>query len=350
MEKDELLAHFCENYVDSKSEEKIVELENYYLKNQEQLALGILEAFQKICLKAKTMQAAGAKEKIAYISFSLRRINILNHRYFYVVEAFDEYWFDDPARCAIDYDVSWAFKFLDEFEADLAASSKIYLNKITVFDLERFKLQELPKYHEVLTQLAKYSFKDLGKLPEFQELEKELVIEVRVDEYQEFSEVVYKEDHRIKDSREIKRWLELKEESYRYEILKNLDLSEGDYAALKLNYGDLSGSNLTKSDLSEGMFVGTKFQGCEADEADFHGADLREADFRNASLIRANFVGANLCDACFDGANLFEADLREARLGGVTFEGVALDQIITRNDQIESGADEDELDDGDDKA
>ncbi len=359
MEKSEALAEFYQQQVVLKSQEKLEQLKNYCQTKHGELAKEMREAFRKLCLKTKTMQEKEGKGAIASFEYLLRRVDLVNRRYVYQVEALDKRWLDDPVRCRVEYDVSWAFKFLEEFETELLAETKAYLNQITPLDIEAWKLKEITKYHEVICELAEVALVNLGELPEFQAVNKELLVEVIIAEYKMPMRILYKEDHRIKDSRQIKRWLELKEESYRHEILKNLDLSEGDYAEIRLNRGDLSGSSLVQSDLSQGMFVKTKFQGCEADEADFHEADLREADFRNASLVRANFRGAYLKDACFDGANLMGANLSGAYLGGATFVGAIMNEVIFEEeeeadfeiepDEIEESWDEAESEDGDDQ-
>lgn len=72
---------------------------------------------------------------------------------------------------------------------------------------------------------------------------------------------------------------------------------------------DLSGLELTKTDLSGAIFYQTKLT-----RTNFQGSDLSNADFGQASLNRANLRDTNLGRAYFSNADLEGADLRGADL------------------------------------
>lgn len=74
------------------------------------------------------------------------------------------------------------------------------------------------------------------KIEEYKQIEKADVFEVRAGSYKGASELMYKEDRRIKNSSEIKVQLESKEEIYDYKILKDLDLANGDYEGIGVRY------------------------------------------------------------------------------------------------------------------
>ena len=117
-------------------------------------------------------------------------------------------------------------------------------------------------------------------------------------------------------------------------LLKGANLSETDLSDLDLSSLDLSGAdffrgqltrtNLKKSDLSEAELAHSDLQsaalykanlsGAILHEADLSGADLSSTDCRNADLRGVNFRNANLSGADLRGADLTRADLTSADL------------------------------------
>jgi len=315
MNRKEALEHFKEHYLEAKSTEKMEQVTSYYEIHKEELKNNFIDAFRKICIKIKEMQNKGVKGNIGYITYSFKRLDIAERKYVYIIEAFNEEWFYDEVECMEEYDVSWAFGFLDEFEQELQEKSKLYIDKITKADMEKFRLEEIGIYHDEIVKLSRYAMPEAAKLEDYRDILKHEVIEVRVGEYKGISEVVYKEDTRVKDSDQVKEWLEEKKEGeYDYEILKDLNLSEGDYEGISLKYGDLSGSNLSKCILKKCSFIGTKFENTNLANADLSQSSLYDGEFKNACMIntilhRAKGGNVNFQNTNMENVNMSEADM-----------------------------------------
>ncbi|OPZ94413.1 MAG: hypothetical protein BWY74_00587 [Firmicutes bacterium ADurb.Bin419] len=191
MKREEALEHFIENYVKAESSAKMQKLKSYYENNKNTLKDDFIESFRRICVKIKDLQERGKKGKIGYITYSLLRTNIMEGKLVYLIEGFNRLWFFDREECQEEYDVSWAYKFLDEFEAELVEKSKFYLNKITKPDIERFKLKETALYNNLIVEFAKEAMHGASELEELSGILKEEIFEVRVGEYKGASEVVY---------------------------------------------------------------------------------------------------------------------------------------------------------------
>jgi uncharacterized protein YjbI with pentapeptide repeats len=237
-----------------------------------------------------------------------------------------------------------------------------YLNRIEKADLEQLKLREATKYQYYVIALARYALKQASSLKELHEIAKENLFEIRVGEYFDFSEVVYKEDLRPKDPREIKMWLEKKEpRQYSYEVFRGLDLSNGDYEGVDLRYADLNGADISRSSLRRTILTGAKLTGATLEETDFSLADIFAADFKDCQLRGArfhevnggnglkettaglllgfdgvDFRGTNLEGADFEGADLSGADFTGANLAGVNFEEAELRGAIFSKDVKDS--------------
>lgn len=339
MRREEALEHFIENYVKVKSVEKQKKLDDYYEKNKDELSLNFIESFKQLCLKIKEIQAISRKGKIAYIVCSMLRTNIIFGVNKYLLEAFNKLMYFEKNECKVEYDVDWAFRFLDEFEEELLQNSKLYINKITKADIERLKLKEAVLYNERIERLVRYAMPKVAMTQEFKDIQKEDILEVSVGEYRSLRKLVYKESIRSKDSKEIKYWLEQKYEfEYTYEVLRELELSDGDYGGIDISYGDFGKSNISRSNMKKNILIGTKF--CEslleevdftesvATEAVFDSADLKRASFKGAKVEGASFKNANLEGVCFEGTDLSYSDMTGANMVNANFKGALLKGTI----------------------
>jgi hypothetical protein len=236
----------------------------------------------------------------------------------------------------------------------------LYLHQIDRTKPERYLLQEAEKYHQYVIRLARYAVDQVAQLPEFQAIDKEAEFAVRVGEYMDISEIVYRESRQIKDLAAMKPRLEAIDEGLTsiYGVLTGLNLTRGDYWGIGLGYADLSGSDLSHSQMQYSTLTGAKFKQGSLAEANLHGAWLYEADFGQCNLRGANltnvkgeaglthaeewytpgfravnFHGANLEDVDFKDAKLRGAVFVDANLKNVNFEGADLEKtVFTRED------------------
>jgi hypothetical protein len=354
MKRAEAWEHFVTNYARSTAGKKIMELEHYFTQHRDELITEFLESFREICLKIKAMQVAEAKGKIAWITYSMLRTAIVDRRPVYLVEACDQQWFLDPVECRTRYQAGWAFQFLDQLGTELAEQLKsLYLHQIDRTKPERYLLQEAEKYHQYVIRLARYAMPRAVQLPEFQAIAKEAEFAVRVGEYMDSSEVVYRESRRIKDLAAAEPRLEVIEEGLAsiYGALTGLNLTQGDYWGIGLEYADLSGSDLSHSQMQYSTLTGAKFNRCslvgiDLDEALIYEADFGECDLQGANLT--NVVGAaGLIDAeewyvpgflpvNFSGANLEDANFKDAKLRGAIFSGANLKNVNFEGANLEN--------------
>jgi hypothetical protein len=230
----------------------------------------------------------------------------------------------------------------------------LFLHQIDRTKPERYLLQEADKYHQYVIRLARYAVDRVAQLPEFQAIEKEAEFAIRVGEYLDSSKIVYKTRCRIKEPVAIKAWLEENDRfAYACEILTNLNLAQGNYWGINLQYADLRESNLSQSKIQYSTLNGAKFNRgslAESDlseariyETDFGKCDLQGTDFTEAvgaagikdgegwyypGFQPVNFRGANLEDANFKDAKLRGAIFCGANLRNVNFEGADLEEAV----------------------
>ena len=91
---------------------------------------------------------------------------------------------------------------------------------------------------------------------------------------------------------------------------------------------NLSGAELTGTDLRGAILYGAELTGADLSGAILYGADLYRADLSGADLYRANLTGADLSGADLHGANLTGANLSEANLTGANLSEAFLSEAI----------------------
>lgn len=82
-----------------------------------------------------------------------------------------------------------------------------------------------------------------------------------------------------------------------------------------LDNQDLSGADLTDSELRSAWILGAKFDG-----GDLRRASFAAANGANATFVKADLRGAMLRSAGFEGADFTDANLCDAKIGGATFK------------------------------
>lgn len=111
------------------------------------------------------------------------------------------------------------------------------MGAITQADIEQIKLKEATHFHQYVISLARYALPDIIRCPEYLALDRDVAVEIRIGEFLDVNEVVYSEDFSSKDIEEIKDWLAQKlEDEYAYEVFSNLNLSDGNYEDLDIQY------------------------------------------------------------------------------------------------------------------
>ncbi|MUG47386.1 pentapeptide repeat-containing protein [Paenibacillus woosongensis] len=374
MRNESALAHFRDEVIRPQRQIMLEQLEQTYQGWRPELIREFIASFRAWCRQLLELQAAGKKGRIGYLTYSMLRTAMQSGKMTYLGEAQDENWFMDPQPVRCGYEAKWAYLPLEKWKEAVMSRRREYAGQISEMDVEREMRHEAAYVHGYVVALIRQAMPEAVRLEEFLQLDKEAVVEIRVGEYLDHSEVVYKLDERNLDSAEVKEWLEAgKEAEYAYEVYRKLDLADGDYSALDFRYARFEDTRLKDSQLAECMLVGTRFERCMLAGANFSGsflheasfeycglqgadfrfvegmsgtagteewdipgfigvnfagADLSEADFTSANLRGARFIGANLTGASFIGANVQGADFTNAVLTDADFTGANLDGAL----------------------
>lgn len=373
MDKQEALLDFEKNAVQQLREQMLAELEKEYQLRGEAHAAAWRNSFERICLAAADEnRRTGRADSVAYITYSLLRTELAAGRPLYLVEVAGKEWFMQPALYEDSCKADWAFRYLEEYEQSLLEASGPYTGQIGRSEISLYRQRDAIYPHAYVKAVARLAMQDAALSPALQELPLAAELEVRVGEYRDFSEVVFKRDVRTKEISIVRADLEHSgsRAAYAYEVLAGLDLNGGSFGGADLRYADLTNTDLTGSVLAEAILMGVRFAGCRMRqanlsgsliaEADFRGADLegadfssavgmrghygsstvwkrpgyRAADFRGANLKGANFRGALLSGALFTGANVEDADFTGAVLHEAVFDVEAAELLNLKEIQF----------------
>jgi uncharacterized protein YjbI with pentapeptide repeats len=129
------------------------------------------------------------------------------------------------------------------------------------------------------------------------------------------------------------------------ESLREVDLTEADPLYVDFEGVDLTGADLSRTEVPAGVTGKTwpygfaesyraprwraRFSGATLDRAKLDRIVGWKGDFRDARLCGASLTEADLTDADFRGADLTGADLSGARIKGADFAGATWDETTT---------------------
>ncbi|HSW93918.1 MAG TPA: pentapeptide repeat-containing protein [Gammaproteobacteria bacterium] len=105
---------------------------------------------------------------------------------------------------------------------------------------------------------------------------------------------------------------------FSFAILNDANLSEGLFKGGDFEGCEMKEANLMMADFSKSKFYRAILKGAHAAGANFTNVNFKSADLRNVDFTGATLTGANFFDA--DRLNVFDADMTGARMSGAHFD------------------------------
>ncbi|GIO29007.1 MULTISPECIES: pentapeptide repeat-containing protein [Paenibacillus] len=345
MNSETALAHFIQEAVPRERSEMLAAIGQDWDEAKKDWVQEFVADFRQWCKVIREQQIAGKKGAIGFITYSMLRTDIAQGRSSYLVQATDSSWLFDASPVEGHYDSLWAYRYLDLLADRLKLASREYKGAVHSAHLERIRLREAVHIHRVVVSLIRLAMLEASQSSEFQAVEKAEVFEIRVGEYWDHSECVFRLDLRKRDAEEVRSWLQEKnEEDYAYEAFHAMDLSEGDWEGIDLRYSVFRDCCLSNSCFLDGILIGTLWQDCRLEGANFAYSLISGANYSGCSMPLAVFRGVQGKRGLlvFDGfppifeavqfakANLTGADFTRANLPGAVFTGATLKKAVFR--------------------
>ncbi|MET3940620.1 uncharacterized protein YjbI with pentapeptide repeats [Paenibacillus sp. PvP094] len=350
MDRKESLLHFYTHQVEPARARLMDDLQHMLHTRYAELAAEFMDHFRLLLQEVGDAQKRGAKGKIAYIQYSVLRTELLGGAMNVLVEACDASWLLDRTPIRAFYSANWAYGCLERMLDGLREELPNYQGTVTTVELDRIMLREAALVNRYLVYFMRRSCRALEDFEWDSLMNLEQVFEVRMGEYLDASECVFRLDRRNRSIEEIGEALE---ESDGLEVMyahfQGLDMSGMECSDLDFRYSRFDRIDMHSTDFQRCVLVGTRWHNCGLEHADFTGSILYGADFSGCSLERAVFRGVMgevghpeglaqgpSYDALnFENANLSGADFRGARLRGAIFRGANLTDTLWEGADVE---------------
>lgn len=298
-----------------KSKELLTRLDDYVKGHFEQLEAGFADCFSKYCDKIYQMQQQGDKGAIAYIHFSVLRTNILLKKHEIRIDAYDENWYMDSAECSAAYPVGEIYSYLGEYGDMVEELRNGSMGKVSLAKAQERVFAESNYYLFFVAELIRVGMKRIIQTEAYQRIARTPCFIVCIGGFMDRFDILYKEDHTAKDSKEVKRCLQSKDRMlFSYEINENLDLSKGNYEELEFQYSSFAGCDFTKSSWNKGRLLFCNFQNAILKDTNMEKMKIFDTDFSGATMEHVSFAGTKLRYVSFAGATLSQVDFSNALL------------------------------------
>lgn len=298
-----------------KSRELATSLDNYVKSHFEQLVAQFVDCFSGYCDKIYQMQQQGKKGAIAYIHFSILRTNILLKNHEIRLDAYDENWYMDSVECSGCYPVGEFYSYLEEYGDIVEELRSKSMGKVSLAEAQKRLFEESNLYLFFVAELIRVGMRKVILTEAYQKIKRAPCFVVCIGGFLDRFDILYKEDHTVKDSKEVKRQLQSKNRTlFSYEIYENLDLSQGNFEELEFQYSSFAGCDFTGSSWEKSRLLFSNFQNTILKHTNMEKIKIFDTDFSGATLEHISFAGAKLKHISFAGATLFQVDFSNVLL------------------------------------
>lgn len=298
-----------------KSMELAASLDDYVKSHFEQLVDKLTDCLSRYCDKIYQMQQQGEKGPIAYIHFSVLRTNILLKKHEIRLDAYDENWYLDLVECSDYYPVGEFYSYLEEYGDMVEELRSRSMGKVSLAKAQGRVFAESNLYLFFVAELIRAGMRKIIRTESYQKIERAPCFVVCIGGFLDRFDILYKEDSTVKDSKEVKRHLQSKEQTlFSHEICENLNLSEGNYEELQFQYSSFVGCDFTQSSWNKSQLLFSNFQNTILKDTKMERMKIFDTDFSGATLENVSFAGAKLKHISFAGATLSQVDFSEALL------------------------------------
>ncbi|WP_394523882.1 pentapeptide repeat-containing protein [Lacrimispora sp. JR3] len=339
--------------------EILQEAEVIFQSFKDDFRIQFIREFSLVCEKQKENIH---KMTPGYIMCHLLRTDLIRGKYRCPLFLYDKNWYYHIGMKVGELQMGELFHLYGTLWDKLRQLSKRYVGHVTMPEVDEAMQDMVTPFYLYLKELVLYAVGEATDTDAYLSMEKEDNFQIRIGEYVEPGDLVYREQPK-KDAEEIRRQLEeATEEAYLFEDFKGLDLSHLMLSGRDFRYSDFRKGRLEKSNFNLSLLIGSCFRNSNMAEATFVGSMFHNADFTNADLQHADFscgvsyhgksqadawrtpgyTGAsfrnsNLSGASFLGGVYMGSDFRGARLTGCNFtDAVLYESIFTEKQALEA--------------
>lgn len=176
-------------------EEDVLIMQQYFPANQDKITGSLSAAISQLCRQASRQQQEGCKGSAAYLCLSFLRTNILDDKWQYRLDLYDERFYLDQTECSTIWEIDFVWDYLKGRLAELtkAVSTTMYVNKVRPRHINQVKMSMAEQYHEIAMVCTKLIIEEALKTPEYAALQKVPNFRVLMGEYVDKNMLMYEE-------------------------------------------------------------------------------------------------------------------------------------------------------------
>ncbi|WP_017814724.1 pentapeptide repeat-containing protein [Paenibacillus shenyangensis] len=292
----------------------------------EEIKANFISCCRHICIQ----QAAGTKEAVHYILYSLLRTGLIDDQPAYLIQATDENNVFDRDPLEYEYDGNCLYRYWKLLLEELAAEASSSGWQISVVEMEHIRLEEANYFHHAIIPLLRKAIRQAVQLPEYMEMNRSEQLEIRAGEYLDQSILIYKEDCTDPDAAEIHRWLSEKNSyTYGYQHIHDITLSMNDYKEMDFRYTTFQNIQVELCRMDFSILAGTQWRECKLEKSALPFSLLHGADFSGCTL---QYV---LLDGVMGSAGIEELDWEPLGYDGVNFTQTQISHCWLRESKLQ---------------
>ena len=361
MDRKEALTKFFENDVSGLTYEMLKKLDYNLKKEKQSIAKKLTGEFDNLFELVNQNQENIEPKSVFCVSAQILRSSISNKKSELRLSAYDTEFYMDKNPIYYTFDFDELFKYIFEFENNVAEEVKKYVTRVNKSDVAVAVQKTVMFYKDYLTRLLLFSIEDILRLDSFQELNKEKDFFIFSGEYKDNLDYIYRSaDEKTKyEKTELVRKLSSGKDEFYTQLLTDLEFEELDLRNKNLCYTQFTNSKMTLTDFALAYCICTNFSNCFISGTNFENALLHDADFSGATLYGVmfneafaglttptedTFYSPGFRGVNFKNAVLNKVDFTEADFSGADFRGAKFSDVIFENANLENAVfDEDAL-------
>ena len=298
MDREQELACFTEKAMEKikRSQDEIVQS---LIRFQDEWKNVIMNAIKTLSDKIQKEE----KILIAYLQFSVLRIDLLKEKKYHVVlTAYDPRWYLDDEAIEVSFEIHDWFQDRVKVWESLYALTEESMGKVTKYDVDHLMMNQIMEELPLTTHFLRFLLQDIEQEECFLQIPKSDIFQIRYGEYRDKSELILRMDHSLKDQKKWEKELRLTatvSDQLVYSGWYQVSITDSKAENLQLLYLRFEQSTLAKVSFQQSNLYGAKFLDCIINDCNFKKADLRCADFSRSKMEANDFTEADLEGAIF---------------------------------------------------
>lgn len=323
MEREAALLKYQEK-IDERLMEYRSEMGMYLMERSEQLEEMVKGAMDSL---GERMKEKG-KEYVSFLSISLLKINLIQHRYQFLLHAMNMQWYLDEEPIEVYFDAKDLFSPFEEFWNFCIEASYEFRGIVNSYDIQHILFEELKYIDGTISKILRYRLREWEMKGIMQNVTLSPYFLLKWGEYRDQTEFILQVDRVTKEESIWKG--DLKKANHKPETMIFSYWYRGQYKGSQAKNLDMTFIVLEECSLSDAQFVGCNMEGSR-----FPKSNLSNCTFENCNLWGADFTGCTFENVSFRGSELTAALFPEESIPFLNLSPEQLQNVLLKTREEE---------------